>query len=259
MGYVPAPRVVAVGHVVAGKRAMHSVCPPEAKVTLPVASPGSPAAASAELVPNDTLEGVALVVNAVAAGVTVSEVEAVEPALSVSPEYVATTGYVPASSVDDVAQLVTGSVAAHSVEPPDVKVTVPVAAPGSPLSESDDVLPNEILGGVAAAVKFVGSGDTVNEVVAVDPALRPPPEYVAVIGYVPPGSPVDVVQLVVGSVTAHSVEPPDAKVTVPVAPPGRPDSASIELDPYGTVDGVALAVNDVGTGPTSVRVTELAR
>jgi hypothetical protein len=154
---------------------------------------------------------------------------------------------------------VTGSIAAHSVEPPDVKVTVPVAAPGSPLSESDDVLPNEILDGVAAAVKLVGSGETVNEVVAVDPALRPPPEYVAVIAYVTADRPADVVQLVVGSVTAHNVAPPEAKVTVPLAPPGRPVSASMELDPYGTVDGVALAVNDVGIGPTSVRVTELAR
>ena len=86
IGYVPAASVVAVGHVVAGRRAVHSVCPPDAKVTLPVASPGRPAAASAELVPNDTLEGVALAVNEVAVRVTVRDVEAVEPALSVSPE-----------------------------------------------------------------------------------------------------------------------------------------------------------------------------
>lgn len=154
---------------------------------------------------------------------------------------------------------VNGRIAVQRIWEFDAKVTVPVAAPGRPLSDSTDVLPKGTLDGAAPALNDVASGLTVRLVVAVEPPKRPPPEYAAVIGYVPPARPDDVVQLVVGRIAEHSVEPPDAKVTVPVAAPGRPLSASVEVDPYGTVDGAALAVNEVGTGPTLVRVTELAR
>jgi hypothetical protein len=41
------------------------------------------------------------------------------------------------------------------------------------------------------------------------------------------------------------VEPPDVKVTIPVAPVGRPLSASDDVEPYVTVAGVAPAVNAV--------------
>jgi hypothetical protein len=58
---------------------MHSVVDPEANVTVPVALPGRPLSARVELVPNGTLEGVALAVNDVAAAVTVRLVVAVEP------------------------------------------------------------------------------------------------------------------------------------------------------------------------------------
>ena len=58
-------------------------------------------------------------------------------------------------------------------------------------------------------------------------------------------SEVDVVQLVAGNVAVQRVEPPAVKVTVPVAAPGRPLSASVELAPYATLAGVALAVNEV--------------
>jgi hypothetical protein len=40
-----------------------------------------------------------------------------------------------------------------------------------------------------------------------------------------------VVQLVVDRVAVHSVVDPDLNVTVPVAPPGRPLSARVELVP----------------------------
>lgn len=64
------------------------------------------------------------------------------------------------------------------------------------------------------------------------------------IGYVATASVVAVVQLVAGSVTAHSVAVPDVKVIVPVARLVKPDSASVEAVPKATLDGVALAVND---------------
>jgi hypothetical protein len=70
----------------------HRVAPPDAKVTVPVAPPGRPLAANVELVPKDTLDGVALAANDVVACVTVSDVAAVDPASSASPEYVATIG-----------------------------------------------------------------------------------------------------------------------------------------------------------------------
>jgi hypothetical protein len=72
--------VVAVGHVFVGRVTVHRVAPPDAKVTVPVATPGRPLAANVELVPKETLEGVALAVNDVVACVTVSDVVAVDPA-----------------------------------------------------------------------------------------------------------------------------------------------------------------------------------
>ena len=66
---------------------------------------------------------------------------AVLPLKLLSPEYVAITGYVPGASVIDVWQLIAGIVATQSVGPPDVKVTVPVAAPGSPAADSVSAAP----------------------------------------------------------------------------------------------------------------------
>jgi hypothetical protein len=54
-----------------------------------------------------------------------------------------------------------------------------------------------------------------------------------------------VAHVVAGRVAVHSVEPPDAKVTVPVDTPGSPLSASVEPVPNATVAGVAVAVKDV--------------
>jgi hypothetical protein len=69
--------------------AVHNVVAFEANDTVPVASPDKPLSASAEAVPCETLEGVALAVNEVLAMVTVRFVVAVDPALLPSPEYVA--------------------------------------------------------------------------------------------------------------------------------------------------------------------------
>jgi hypothetical protein len=59
----------------------------------------------------------------------------------------------------------------------------------------------------------------------------PSPEYVAVTGYVAAPSVVAVWQLVAGMIATQSVAPPDAKVTVPVAPAGRPESDSVSWEP----------------------------
>ena len=63
------------------------------------------------------------------------------------------TGYVPGASVDDVSQLVAGSVATQRVDPPEVNVTVPVASPGSPLSDSVSAVPYGTLDGAADSLK----------------------------------------------------------------------------------------------------------
>ena len=70
----------------------------------------------------------------------------------------------------------------------------------------------------------------------------PSPEYVAVTGYVPMASDVEVRQLTTGNVATHSVVPPDAKVTVPVAPVGSPDSESVSAVPKPTLAGEADSV-----------------
>jgi hypothetical protein len=49
-------------------------------------------------------------------------------------------------------------------------------------------------------------------------------------------------QLVAGSVATQRVEPPEVNVTVPVAPPGKPDTDSVSLVPNGTLDGAADSV-----------------
>jgi hypothetical protein len=51
---------------------------------------------------------------------------------------------------------------------------------------------------------------------------------------------------VIGSVVVHNVVPYHRNTTVPVAPRGRPVSASVADEPCTTVAGVALAVKSVG-------------
>ena len=74
-----------------------------------------------------------------------------------SPEYAAVTGYVPGASVVAVWQLVAVSVATQSVVAPDVNVTVPVASPGSPLTDSVSCDPNGMLAGAADFVIAVSA------------------------------------------------------------------------------------------------------
>jgi hypothetical protein len=89
-----------------------------------------------------------------------------------------------------------------------------------------------MLAGEADSVIAVSAWVTVKLApVAVLPLKLLSPEYVAVTGYVPAASELAVGQLVVVSVATHSVDPPDAKVTVPVAPPGSPDTDSVSCDP----------------------------
>jgi hypothetical protein len=68
------------------------------------------------------------------------------------PEYVAVTGYPPAGKVADVVQEVAGRVAVHNVVDPEVKVTVPVAAPGTPETDRVTAVPYAAEAGVAEAV-----------------------------------------------------------------------------------------------------------
>jgi hypothetical protein len=81
-----------VAHVVVGRVATQKVAPPDTNVTVPVAAPGSPTAARVSLVPNATLDGVAVAANAVDARTTVKDVDAVDPQSPPSPEYVAVIG-----------------------------------------------------------------------------------------------------------------------------------------------------------------------
>lgn len=70
------------------------------------------------------------------------------------------------------------------------------------------------------------------------------PEYVAVTGYVPAARVLAVWQFVAGSVVTHNVDPPEAKVTVPVAPAGRPEAESVSCAPKTIVAGAADSVKD---------------
>jgi hypothetical protein len=84
-------------------------------------------------------------VNSVIDEVTLATVKlapVASPALwLLSPEYAAMTGNVPGKSVADVAQLVAGRVTVHNVVLPDVNVTVPLALPGSPDTETVTAVP----------------------------------------------------------------------------------------------------------------------
>jgi hypothetical protein len=62
---------------------------------------------------------------------------------------------------------------------------------------------------------------------------------------VPGASVADVWQLIAGSVAVHSGEPPELKVTVPVASPGRPATETVSCVPYGMLAGAAASVIDV--------------
>ena len=55
----------------------------------------------------------------------------------------------------------------------------------------------------------------------------------------------EVEQLVAGKLTTQSVDPPEVNVTVPVAPPGKPDTETVSLVPYWTLDGAADSVIEV--------------
>ena len=46
-------------------------------------------------------------------------------------------------------------------------------------------------------------------------------------------------QLMAGKGATHSVDPPEVKVTVPVASPGRPATDSVSWDPYAMDAGAA--------------------
>jgi hypothetical protein len=59
---------------------------------------------------------------------------------------------------------------------------------------------------------------------------------------VPGTSDVEVEQPVDGSAATQRVDPPEVNVTVPVAPPGSPDTDSVSLVPYGTLAGAADSV-----------------
>ena len=58
-------------------------------------------------------------------------------------------------------------------------------------------------------------------------------------------SAVEVAQLNAGSVATHRVDPPDVKVTPPVAPPGSPATDSVSAVPYGMLAGAADSIIDV--------------
>jgi len=57
------------------------------------------------------------------------------------------------------------------------------------------------------------------------------------------------------TVAVHSVEPPAAKVTEPVAADGRPAVESCTVLPYEVDVGFAEAVNDVGACGGTVQTT----
>jgi hypothetical protein len=57
---------------------------------------------------------------------------------------------------------------------------------------------------------------------------------------------VDVAQLIAGRVATHSVDAPDVKVTVPVAPAGSPETETVSAVPYGMLAGAAASLIEVG-------------
>jgi hypothetical protein len=170
-GNVPGKSVAGVEQLVIGSVTEQRVVLPEVNVMLPVAFPGSPETDNVTAVPYPTVAGAADSVNAVGASVTVNDAPvATAPLLFTSPEYVAVTGYVPVTSVADVAQLATGSVATHNGAPADVNVIVPVAFTGRPDTERVSCAPKAMLDGDADSVIEVLAGVTVKFApVAVDP------------------------------------------------------------------------------------------
>jgi hypothetical protein len=106
----------------------------------------------------------------------------------------------------------------------------------------------------------VAASVTVRVVDAVDPVSLPSPEYVAMIVWLPTARNVEGAHESAGRVATHSVELPETNVTVPEAVPGSPVAARVALVPNGTLDGVALAVIDVGAEVTvsDVEAVELA-
>jgi hypothetical protein len=67
------------------------------------------------------------------------------------------------------------------------------------------------------------------------------------------------VHVVDGRVNVHNVAPPDVKVTVPVDTPGSPFSARTDVEPYGVLAGVALAVKVVGMSQTTAACSLVSR
>ncbi len=138
----------------------------------------------------------------------------------------------PAGSAVEVWQLVDGNATVHNVDPPEVNVTVPVAPPGSPAMESVSCDPYPMEGGDTASVMDVSAFVTVKLAPdAVAPLWLLSPEYVAVTGYVPGASVAEVSQLAAGRTAAHRVEPPDVKVSVPVAPAASPETDRVSAVP----------------------------
>src|ERR1700676_3679711 len=105
--------------------ATHSVEPPDAKVTVPVAPAGSPESDSVSCEPYTIDAGAAASVKVGVALMIVSVVVVLCGANVGSPEYVAVTVSVPTGALVAV-QLNAGNAAVQSVVPPTLKVTVPV-------------------------------------------------------------------------------------------------------------------------------------
>jgi hypothetical protein len=139
--YDPGASDVLVAHEVAGSVTLQSVVPPEVNATVPVAPAGRPVTESVSDVPCCTDGALAAAVNEVDAFVTVKLAVADELVRLPSPEYVAVTGYEPGANEVPVAHEVAGSVTLQSVVPPEVKVTVPVALPWSPATDSVSAVP----------------------------------------------------------------------------------------------------------------------
>ena len=73
----------------------------------------------------------------------------------------------------------------------------------------------------------------------------------------PGASVADVWQLIAGRSALHSGDPPEEKVTVPVASPGRPATESVSCAPYATLDGAADSVK-VGFALVTVKLAPVA-
>ena len=76
-------------------------------------------------------------------------------------------------------------------------------------------------------------------------------------GYVPAARVLAVWQFVAGSVVTHNVDPPEAKVTVPVAPAGRPEAESVSCAPktIGAGAGRSPSFAAAGRPPTATGIS----